>query len=428
MRYLIKGGRLVDPSGNIDEELDLLVAGGVIEKVGPDLSDDADSVMDATGKIIAPGLVDLHTHLREPGREDKETVASGTRSAIKGGFTSVACMPNTEPALDSAEVLKKLNKTISKEAAANVFIIGAITKGRAGKELTDFSALKGEGAKALSDDGSSVADKDLMLKALKEAKKEGLLIIEHCEDASISGQGVMSKGFIATKMGLRGIPREAEYKMIERDLELVKRAGGKLHVAHVSCAESVALIRKAKKSGVAVTAETCPHYLALTDECCVTYDTNTKMNPPLRSKEDVAALKAGLKDGTIDVIATDHAPHTDSEKDVEFDYAPFGVIGLETALSISIMELVAPGILTWVELIGKLSSNPSSILGIKRGSLKKGAVADLVIVDPAKEYIYSKEAIESRSKNSPFLNWRLKGKIETVLVGGKMALEMGAVK
>ncbi|MCX5666660.1 MAG: dihydroorotase, partial [Candidatus Omnitrophica bacterium] len=396
MKYLIKNGRVIDPASGIDDILDILISDGKIEKTGKLLSDKAE-LIDAKGMIVAPGFVDMHTHLREPGREDEETVLTGTLAAIKGGFTSIACMPNTEPPLDNPAIIKSLKDIIKRDARANVFIIGAITEGRAGKRATDFHKMKKEGAVAVSDDGSSVDDEAVMSSAFEQSKEESLLIIEHCEDRKASKDGVMNRGFTATKLGLKGISSESEYERVKRDIELAKNASARIHIAHVSTKESVGVIRRAKAEGVKVTAETAPHYLALTEECCAAYDTNTKMNPPLRSKEDVEELKRALKDGTIDVIATDHAPHTDSEKDVEFAFAPFGIIGLETALSLCVMELVDKKVLSWSELIIKISVNPSKILGIDRGSLKKGAIADIVIIDPDGEYTYTKDSIASRS-------------------------------
>ncbi len=419
MKYLIKNGRVVDPVSKMDEELDILIADGKIDNIGKGLVEKADEVIDARGKIVAPGLVDMHAHLREPGREDEETIATGTRSAARGGFTAIACMPNTEPVIDDPKKAKALAKIIAGSALVNVYMMGAITMDRAGKRLVDVKGMKGEGAVALSDDGYSVDDPHLLSEALKESKKASLLIIEHCEDRKISANGVMNEGFISTKMGLKGIPRAAEHERVKRDIALAGKAEARIHIAHVSCAESVELIRKAKKSGVKVTAETAPHYFSLTEDCCVTYDTNTKMNPPLRTKEDAAAIKEGLKDGTIETIATDHAPHTDSEKYVEFDFAPFGIIGLETLLSLSFMELVEKRILTWGELIMKISANPSAILGIRGGTLRKGHGADIVVIDPSKEYIYKRESIESKSKNSPFMDWRLKAKVTDLFVGGR---------
>ena len=430
MDYLIKNGRVIDPANKIDDILDVLISDGKIEKVEKNI-DDSNLVkitrLDARGMIVAPGLVDMHTHLREPGREDEETVLTGTRAAIKGGFTTIACMPNTEPPLDNPAIIKTLKDIIEKDALCNVSIVGCITEDRAGKRPTDFHKMKKEGVAAVSDDGSSVEDEKVMTEAMQQSKEEELLIIEHCEDKKISGNGVMNQSFTSTKLGLRGIKRESEYEIVKRDIELAKKLSARVHIAHVSTKESVELIRKAKKSGVKVTAETAPHYFSLTEECCAAYDTNTKMNPPLRSKDDVEAIKASLKDGTIDVIATDHAPHTDSEKDVEFDFAPFGIIGLETALSLSIMELVEKNIISWPDLITKMSVNPAKILGLKKGTLKKGSIADIVIIDPDKEYTYTKDSIESKSNNSPFLNWILKGRAASVFVGGKLAMKDGAM-
>jgi dihydroorotase len=426
-KYLIKNGRVIDPANNIDDNLDILIAADKIEMLGKGIKADSAEVIDAKDLIVTPGLIDMHAHLREPGREDEETVLTGTRAAVKGGFTTIACMPNTEPPLDNPAIIKSLREIIEKDAACNVSIIGCITEGRVGKRPTDFHKMIKEGVLAVSDDGSSVDDEKVMAEALQQSKEEGLLIIEHCEDRKISANGVMNQSFTATKLGLRGVPRAAEYEIVKRDIGLAKEVSWKIHIAHVSTRESVDLIRKAKKEGINVTAETAPHYFSLSEECCATYDSNTKMNPPLRSKSDVEAIKEGLKDGTIDVIATDHAPHTDNEKDVEFDFAPFGIIGLETALSLAIMELVGKNILSWNELIKRMSVNPARILGIKRGSLKKGAVADITMIDPAREYTYTKDSVQSKSKNSPFINWVLKGQAVALFVGGRLAMKDGVV-
>ena len=420
MKLLIKNGRIINPQDKTDEIADIFISEGKIKKIGKNLDTKSTKIIDAKNKIVVPGFVDMHTHLREPGREDKETISTGTRAAIFGGFTSVCCMPNTEPVLDNSEVINSLRKTIKKDALCNTFIIGAITKDQQGEKLTK---LKKEEVVALSDDGASLEDEELMKKALKEAGKENILIIEHCEDKKLSEKGIINKGFISTKMGLCGISNESEYKRVKRNLDLAKKTSSRIHIAHVSCKESVELIKKAKKNGINVTAETAPHYFALTDEDCVEYNTNMKVNPPLRSKEDKEAIKKGLKDGTIDVIATDHAPHTDSEKDVEFDHAPFGMIGLETALSICIKELIDTKILTWSELIRKISLNPAKILDINRGVLCEGKEADLTIIDPETEWVYKKEKIQSKSSNSPFVNWNLKGFATCVIVSGKLIME-----
>jgi len=331
-------------------------------------------------------------------------------------------MPNPEPAIDNPKTAGILKDIIQRDALCNVFMSGAITEGRSGIKLTDFAALKKAGVIALTDDGSCIADRMLMLEAIRLANSSGLILIDHCEDVKLSAGGVINKGFISTKMGLRGISKESEFNMVKRDTELSKESGCRVHIAHVSCKESVELIRAAKASGIKVSAETAPHYFTLNDECAATYDTNTKMNPPLRSAEDVESVKKGLADGTIDAIATDHAPHTDAEKGVEFDSAPFGIIGLETALSLAATELVGTGVLSWSDVIVKMSVNPAGLLGIDRANLGPGKAADIVIIDPDREYVYKRDSIESKSKNSPFIDWKLKAKVTHLMVGGKLIL------
>ena len=428
MKYLIKNGRLIDPQNKIDGNFDILVAEDKIGAVGKDLKAAGVEIIDAKDKIISPGFVDMHVHLREPGREDKETIATGTRAALKGGFTSVACMPNTEPAIDSPAMVKRVDDIIRKTALANVYIVGAITKNREGVEAADIKGMKRQGIVAISDDGSSVEDGKVLKVAIKEAKAGSILVISHCDDKKISGRGVINGAFIATKLGLRGIPRKAEYEFVKRDIELAGELKAHLHIAHVSCKESCDIIRQAKKKGVSVTAETAPHYFTLTEECCVTYDTNTKMNPPLRNAEDVVAIKGSLSDGTIDAIATDHAPHGRHDKDVEFDKAAFGIIGLETALGLAVSELIEKKVLDWPALIERLSSNPARILHLKRGSLEKGAVADITIIDPLKGWTFEEKNIVSKSKNSPFIGWNLKGLVTDVFMNGKPVLEKGRLK
>lgn len=420
---LIKNGRVIDPANKRDGIFDILIEGSKVSKVKESISAKAKEIIDAKGKIVTPGLIDMHVHLREPGREDIETVGSGTHAAISGGITSLGSMPNTWPPIDNCEHLKHLKDVIKKDARANVFIVGAITKAREGKEIVDMREMKKEGAVALSDDGNSIQDETVMFEALKKAREFNLLLISHCEDKNISQSGVVNEGIIATKLGLRGIPKRAEYEFVERDLTLARKAKARIHIAHVSCGESVDIIRKAKKNGVFVSAETAPHYLSLTDSCCVTYDTRTKTNPPLRSKEDVEAIKRGLSDGTIDVIASDHAPHGKHEKERVFEEAAFGIIGLETLLPIVMAELIHSKLLTWPELIKKISLNPSRILGLDRGTLSEGKAADITIIDPDKEWIYKKEDIKSKSKNSPFIDWKFKGLVTDVIVNGEIALK-----
>jgi len=421
MKILIKNGRVIDPANKIDAVADILVENSKISQVAANIQTDVDKVIDATDKIIMPGLFDMHVHLREPGREDKETVATGTRAALKGGVTSVLAMPNTSPAIDCAESVRLLNSIIKKTAEANVFITGAITRGRLGQELTDFAKLKQEGVVAISDDGSSVDNDKLLLGALQKAKRQKLLVICHCEDKALSAKGVVNLGFTSTRLGLRGIPKESEYKRIGRDIQLAAKIDAPLHIAHVSCRESVEMIAEAKKKGIKVTCETAPHYFSLSEEAVLRYDTNMKMNPPLRSKEDVASIKQGLKDGIIDVIATDHAPHTENEKDIEFERAEFGVIGLETALAVVITEVVNLGLLDWSDVVRKMAFHPAQILGLDKGTLSVGTEADIVVVSPEKEWIVQKEGLVSKSKNSAFLGKILKGVVEYTICGGKIA-------
>lgn len=419
MKMLIKGGRVIDPANKLDRICDILVGDGRISKVDKDIKADA-TVINASGKIVSPGLIDMHVHLREPGREDKETVLSGTMAASVGGITSLLAMPNTSPAIDSTENVILLKSILKKDAQVNVYIAGAITRGRKGEELTDIFQLKKEGVLAISDDGSSVEREDLMSEALKKAQEARLLVICHCEDKALSSNGVVNLGFTSTRMGLKGISKESEYKRVERDIKLAEKIGCALHIAHVSCKESVEIIARAKQKGIKVTAETCPHYFALTEEAVLSYDPNKKMNPPLRSKEDALAIKEGLKNGVIDIIASDHAPHTENEKEIEFERAEFGVIGLETLLAVSITELVSSGFLDWTRLIETLSRLPAEILGIDRGSLTPGSVADIVIFDPALDWQVERARLASKSKNSPFIGSTLKGRVEYTICAGKV--------
>jgi dihydroorotase len=421
MKILLRQARVVDPANNLDDIRDILIDRGKIEKVASFISAPVEQTIDCKGKIIIPGIVDMHVHLREPGREDKETIASGTKAALKGGVTTILAMPNTNPAIDSVEQVRLLKSIIKETAQANVVISAAITKGRLGKELTEISKLKKEGIVAITDDGSSVDSSLLLSKALRKAKEHKIVVICHCEDRLLSGNGVVNLGAVSTRLGLRGISKESEYKRVQRDIQLAEKARCPVHIAHVSCKESVEIIARAKRKGIKVTAETAPHYFALSEEELLTYDTNLKMNPPLRSKADVAAIKQGLIKGTIDVIASDHAPHTISEKDIEFDRAEFGIIGLETELSVAITELISQRLLTWSDLVRKISLMPARILGIDKGTLGEGKSADLVVIDPNKEWVVQKEGLVSKSKNSPFIGRQLKGVVEYAVFGGKIA-------
>ena len=423
MTTLIKNGRVVDPVSDTDKEQDILLKDSKIAKVAKNIKEKADQIIDAREKIVMPGIVDMHVHLREPGREDKETILSGTKAGLKGGVTSILAMPNTQPVIDSIENVKLLKAIIKKTSQVNVFISGAITVGRLGKELTNIGHLKKEGVLAITDDGSPVDDEELLLKALTEAKKRKVLVICHCEDKALSHKGVVNLGFSSTILGLKGIPNESEYKRVERDIKIAEKANAPIHIAHVSCKESVDIIARAKKRGICVSAETAPHYFSLDDRALWGYDTNMKVNPPLRSREDVEAIREGLKSGIIDVIASDHAPHTESGKDIEFDNAEFGTVGLETELAVCITELIETGFLEWLDLVEKLTHNPSRILGLDRGTLKEGAVADIIIVDPDKEWVVEKQGFISKSKNSAFIGRKLKGQVDYTLLNGKIVFK-----
>jgi dihydroorotase len=420
MNLLIQNGRVIDPANKIDEKLDVLVSGGKIAKLGKPGSMPADGaeVIDASGKLVVPGLIDMHVHLREPGFEYKETIATGTAAARAGGFTSVCCMPNTNPVNDNQSVTEFILSQAAK-AAARVYPIGAITKGSRGEELAEMGELHDAGCVAVSDDGKPVMNASVMRRAMEYSKIFDMLVISHCEDTSLSAKGVMNEGVVSTELGLRGIPRAAEDAATARDIVLAELTGARLHIAHVSTAGSVRLVREAKARGIRVTAETCPHYFSLTEEAVRGYNTLAKMNPPLRTAADVAAIKEGLRDGTIDAIATDHAPHAPDEKSNEFDYAPFGVVGLETALGLT-FKLVEEGVLSLSEAVGKLCAGPASVLGIDKGTLTEGSDADIAVVDPDAEWTVDASKFESKSKNTPFQGWKLKGKAVRTIVGGRL--------
>lgn len=418
-RLLIKGGRVIDPANNLDEVTDILVEGALIAKVSKNIRG-CDKIIDASGKLVIPGLVDMHVHLREPGREDKEDILSGTNAALHGGVTSLLAMPNTSPAIDSSFVVGILKDAIERSAKVNVFICGAITKAREGKEMAEIDKFKGQGVIAISDDGSSIDSEEIMSDALRLAKKYKILPICHCEDNKISPRGVVNAGFTSTRLGLRGITNESEYKRIERDIKLAEKLDAALHIAHVSTKESVDVISRAKKRGVRVSCETAPHYFSLDDSFVLSYDANFKMNPPLRSKEDMLAVREGLSSGVIDVIASDHAPHTENEKDIEFERAEFGVTGLETELSVAITHLINNKILGWTELVRKISLNPSRLLGIDKGTLGVGKDADITVIDFNKEWVVKKEEFLSKSGNSAFLGNKLQGLVEYTICAGKV--------
>ena len=420
MNLLIKNGRVIDPSQGLDGTLDVLVENGVIKEVGANLKAPAGAeTIDATGKYVVPGLVDMHVHLRDPGLEYKEDIVSGTRAAAAGGFTSVCCMPNTKPVIDNKAVATYVINKAKAEGFANVFPVGSITYGMNGERMSEMGELKEAGCVAVSDDGKPVVSSELMRRALEYARGMGILVISHAEDLALVGEGTMNEGFTSTELGLKGIPRVAEDIATAREVLLAEYTNSPIHIAHVSTRGAIAAIRDAKARGVKVTCETAPHYFTLTDDAVRGYNTNAKMNPPLREADDVAAVKEGLKDGTIDAIATDHAPHHPDEKDVEFTVALNGIIGLETSLPLS-LALVADGVLTLNQLIEKMSVNPSKIIGIERGTLKSGAVADITVIDPVKEWQVTESGLASKSKNSPWLGERMRGTAACTILGGRV--------
>lgn len=420
MSILIKNAHVVDPENNIDKVVDILIEDRKISNVGK-ISNKKDArIIDAKGKMVLPGLVDMHAHLREPGREDEETIQTGSLASAKGGFTTVCCMPNTEPAMDNQGVVGLVVSQSKRVGIIKVYPIGAITHGRKGESLAELASIADAGAVGFSDDGDSVKNSQIMRRALEYSKMLKRIIISHSEDKELSSDGVMNEGYMSMLLGLNGIPYTAETTIVARDIELAKMAEAKIHIAHVSSKESIEIIEKAKKDGVKVTCETCPHYFTLTEEAVKDFNTDAKVNPPLRTEQDRKAIIKALKEGVIDAIATDHAPHTENEKEVEFDYAPFGMIGLETALSLAIMELIDKKILSWSGLVERMSLSPSKILGLSSGTLSIGRDADLVIIDPGKTWKVTKEDLRSKSKNTPFLGKELKGVVEYTICKGKI--------
>jgi dihydroorotase len=420
---LLRNGRIIDPANRVDKKASLLVEKGKIKAIfssrqkGPALPQKL-LVFDLQGKWVIPGLVDMHVHLREPGEEHKETIETGTRAAAAGGFTAVACMPNTNPVNDSQSVTRLILEK-AENASARVYPVGAISKGSRGEALAEFGEMKTAGAVAVTDDGRPVSDSQLMRRALEYASNYGLMVISHSEDSSLSRNGAMNEGFISTSLGLKGIPHIAEEVMVYRDLALAAYTCCPLHLAHISTKESINLIRQAKNRGCPVTAETAPHYFTLTEEAVREYNTNAKMNPPLRTQKDREALIEGIKDGTIDAIATDHAPHSVLEKDIEFDQAANGIIGLETAVPLA-LALFRKGHINEARLVELLSVNPARILGVSGGSLAIGAAADIAVIDPEQRFLLSSEDIVSKSKNSPFIGVMHQGKAVLTLCGGRI--------
>lgn len=428
-RYLLTGGRIIDPSRNIDEELDILVEEGTITGVGKGLVPPSSgakkkagsdvTVLDMRGMLVVPGLIDMHVHLREPGFEYKETIQSGSEAAAAGGFTAVACMPNTSPVNDNRSVTEFIRMKAAACGLVRVYPVAAISKGSEGTSLAEYGDLADAGAVAVSDDGKPVMNGGLMRRAMEYAASLDLPVISHCEDTNLTAGGVMNEGFAATELGLPAAPTAAEEVMVAREIILARFTGTAVHIAHVSTAGAVQMIRGAKARGIKVTAETAPHYFTLTDEALRKFDTNTRVNPPLRGNEDVAAIKEGLRDGTIDAIATDHAPHARTDKEVEFEYAASGIVGLETALPLS-LKLVEEGVLTLGKLIRAMSTNPAGILRVPGGTLAPGAAADITVIDLNREWTVEPDLLRSRGKNTPFAGWTLKGRAVMTMVGGEI--------
>ena len=446
---LLTGGRVIDPANNFDAVADVLILNGKISAVGKNLSAKAPKDItrfDVSGKIVCPGLIDLHVHFREPGQTAKENIATGIAAAARGGFTAVVCLPNTAPALDNAGTVALIHERAAEEGTVNVFVTGAITKNISGEELAPIGSLKKAGVVAITDDGHCIQNNELMRRACEYAKMFGLPIFDHCQDYSLVTDGVMHEGYWSTALGLRGWPAAGEEMIVARNILLAELTGAKIHCQHLSAAGSVALLREAKKRGVSVSGEACPHHFVLTDAAVAgsekfwaadgkvisnfnsqisnlpewpAYDTNFKMNPPLRTARDREAILAGLADGTIEILCSDHAPHCDYEKEVEFDYAPFGITGLETELALALMQLVHPKRISLADMIAKFTINPARLLNLAKGTLSAGADADVTVFDPEQEWIYNREDSASKSKNSPFSGWKLKGRAVATIVAGK---------
>jgi dihydroorotase len=420
MKILLTNGRVIDPLTGKDTVTDILIEDGVIRNIRGNLDEPGEvTKYDLSGKIVVPGFLDMHVHLREPGFEYKETIESGCASAASGGFTAVACMPNTQPAIDDASIVRSIQEKARTAGIVDVYPVGAVTMGREGKVLSPMLELSEAGAVAFTDDGAPVANAEIMRRALEYAGMIGRPIIQHAEDLSMTKGGTMNEGFTATSLGMPGMPSAGEEIVIARDIHLAEYTGASYHVAHVSTSGSVELVRRAKAKGLPVTCEVTPHHFSLTDEAVRSFNTNTKMNPPLRGREDVEAMKEGLRDGTIDVIATDHAPHSFDEKEVEFIAAPFGIVGLETAIGLAITELVETGILSMAQLVEKFSVNPRRILKLQPIPIAEGEKANLTILDPAVEWTVDIRQFKSKSKNSPFAGRKLKGRAVGIVNNGK---------
>ncbi len=428
MKTLLKGGHVIDPVAGRDGVFDVLIDGDRIAKIAKDIpAGDARVIEVPQGFLVTPGLIDMHVHLREPGQEHKETIATGLASAVAGGFTAVACMPNTSPVNDQAGITQFMLKRAAEVGLARVYPIGAVSMGSNGEQITEIGDLHNAGCVAITDDGRPVGSALLMRRALEYASMFKMPVIEHCEDPSLKGDGVAHEGAVASMLGLKGIPSCAESIMAERDISIAELTGGHVHIAHMSVRETLRAVRTGKERGIKVTCEVAPHHFTLTDDAIRGYDTNTKMNPPLRSEADRLAMIEGLRDGSIDVIATDHAPHHADEKALEFDKAPFGIVGLETAIPLCVKQLIEPGVILWPRLIELLSATPAKILNIPGGTLTEGGVADITVIAPTAPVTIRAAALKSKSKNTPFDGWDMRGAAAATIVGGKTVFVNNAV-
>ena len=427
MKILIKNGRIINPADGTDKVSDMLVEDGIVKEISQNINTSADKVIDANKMWVTPGFIDLHVHLREPGFEHKETIATGSRAAAAGGYTTVCCMPNTKPVTDSIETVEYIKKESEKNGVVNVLPIGAITKGQEGNELADIEGMYKAGICAISEDGKSVMNAQLLKDAMIKAKELNIPVLSHCEDRSLVKGGCMNEGTHCDSLGLKGISNDSEDVIVARDIVLAESTGAKLHLCHMSTKGSIELLSEAKKRGVNVTGEITPHHFTLSDEAVDGKDTNTKMNPPLRSKDDVEAMRKALKDGIADTISTDHAPHSAEEKAKDYQAAPFGIVGSETAFALSNSVLVEEGYLTPSALIEKMSYNPAKILGIDKGDISVGKVADITITNPEKVFKVDKNKFYSKGKNTPFDGYEVKGSVEYTIVGGKIVFEKGKI-
>lgn len=423
-RLLIKNGRIIDPANGRDEKADLLIENGAVVRIGR-ISDKADTVIDAAGRLVTPGLIDLHVHFREPGDEEEETIASGSAAAVAGGFTAVVCMPNTEPPVQDETRVEFVHRKGRQARKTYVYAMGAITKERKGLELAEMGLMQRAGVVGFTDDGSGVQDASVMLRALKYAGMLGLVVSQHCQDDSLARGGVMNSGYNSTVLGLPGIDSLAEEMMLWRDIQLVRKTQARYHVQHVSTAGAIELVRQAKSQGLPITCEVTPHHLLLTDDNCKDYDTNYKVNPPLRTATDIEALRQAVKAGVVDALACDHAPHLASEKELEFLAAPFGIVSLECALGLYVEALIKTGVIGWPELIRMMTIGPAKVIGIDKGTLSEGSRADVAIIDPDTEYSVDVDTWHSKARNCPYRGWKLKGRADYTIVGGEIRYSRG---